>query len=153
MIFILLFIVIFPYTIRCCHPLCSYQCDNPVCPALCKIISSPPRCDICYRDIERNTSTCSSIGNNNCVVSCPPNECESDSCPVCSVYCNPLCRGRDNCYIQCQETMSSWKCEKPNNCPLPICILQCEAPACQYSNNEKIHINMVLLFSILFIYW
>jgi hypothetical protein len=145
MVFILLFIIIFPYAIQTCHPECNYACTDPVCAASCKIITSTPRCDICFRDLERNTSICSSINNKNCVVSCPPDECESDQCPSCEILCNPLCRDDPLCYIECQEIQSSWKCSVPTNCPLPICVLLCEAPACQYSSNTRNSINIILL--------
>ncbi len=139
----ILFLILISVTLAC-HPECTYHCDspktffecdgefsdsnycinvcdNPVYPAVCEAICKPP----------------------NCSVVVPPNQCETDSCPISEILCS--------------EPQCSWKCQKPScsacpkpkcepycynfnthNCVLPKhyhrshCELQCDSPACEY---------------------
>lgn len=104
-----------------CHPLCSWLCDDPTCPAVCQPICSQPACQF------NQTCGYSPV----CSVRCPADQCESDSCPACETICaDPP--SLDCGVIECEITTCSWQCRKPLHCPYPRCELQCEHPACEY---------------------
>lgn len=137
-----------PYFINCCHPECHYECDDPVCYAICEPTCQPVLCEACYNT--SNNIICSSTAG--CYITCPIDQCESDSCPQCETQCNPLiCNNNPICFIQCQETMCSWSCRVPtlHECPAPVCQLQCEMPACEYQNGIKTNMSFILLFFIM----
>jgi hypothetical protein len=120
-----------------CHPECTDPCSNTVCKASCRVI------------IENPTPNCTVICNNGtqngyitycqpptCIYEIPPDQCETDSCPVIETLCQQLrCSCLPSgitCEIQCQApSPSSWLCKPPVFCP-NICNLQCSAPACAY---------------------
>lgn len=138
----------------CCHPLCYYECSNPVCPAVCEPICSAPNCQICVNNT--NSSDCSPWSSH-CYVNCPIDQCESDECPACEVMCPvPQCPPGKHCYVQCTELHCTWKCMKPN-CPYPVCVLQCEAPSCPFSASVKNKFNLlmciILLICITIVNW
>lgn len=127
---LLLLLVLTTTTTLACHPLCTYQCDDPVCLADCHPVCRAPNCSLTCTN-PTDVSHCSSP---NCNVECPAaDQCESDECPACSTLCAPVhCLTRSaNCTIQCTETVCGWECVKPTDCPLPTCQLQCDQPACQ----------------------
>ena len=118
-----------------CHPLCSYQCDNPVCPADCRPVCQPYNCRIC-EITEENTTICNERIEDGCSTNCPPDQCETDTCPQCEIKCSDdLCDDDPNCLIQCYQIECAWDCRKPYNCPKPVCELQCEQSACQLTSN------------------
>jgi hypothetical protein len=146
----MMFILFYLFTvIDSCHPECLYECNVPVCPAVCVPITIPPSCEACIN--HTNPLKCYNV-DNDCYIHCPPNQCEQDSCPVCEVICSPdICNNIPNCFVECEETQSSWYCRKPTSieCPPPVCILQCEQPACAFSISSKIEIPINLLFMLL----
>lgn len=125
-----------------CHPECTWQCDDPVCPAICAPLCMPPSCQVC--DNRTGTPVCQPYGA--CQISCPPNQCESDACPACEVQCTNPCR-YPTCFVQCEEAQCAWQCQKPS-CPYPTCQLQCEAPACQAAIAGHVTTSLTLLSAI-----
>ena len=111
-----------------CHPECRWQCDtSTVCPAVCRPQCQNPQCQVCYN----NWTQC--YATDRCNVQCPADQCEDEACPECETLCpvDDLCGARDTCQVQCEETQCAWQCTAPNNCPPPLCTLQCDSPACQ----------------------
>jgi hypothetical protein len=108
-----------------CHPECTWQCDDPVCPAVCGFVCQPRVCSIVcpYR---RPCPIEPRFFNH-----CPPDQCESDECPACEILVEGLAEFCPFCNGTCEELECAWQCRKPD-CPYPKCILQCEEPACQY---------------------
>lgn len=110
------------------HPQCSWQCDNQICDAECKIVYTTPVC---------TCSTNQTIVD--CVVQCDPDQFEINvppSCPNCYTDCTNV----TNCNlddIQCEQITAQWACRKPN-CPYPICQLQCEQPNCPYTGQDDV---------------
>ncbi len=101
-------------------PNCTWQCDDPVCPAMCRPICLPPAC--AYTNCSFGSATPA------CRVTCEEDGGNAvDACPVCETQCNPP---PAPCVIQCEMTQCSWECNKPMFCPKPTCELQCELPAC-----------------------
>lgn len=119
--------------VHCCHPECRYQCDDPVCLAICHPVCGPTICERCLNTTEGLVC----LPTTRCHVRCPTDMCESDSCPQCETICPDLCVGVPGCSILCQAVECAWQCEKPTQCPLPRCELQCEAPACQLLNGAS----------------
>jgi len=134
-----------------CHPESRWLCDNPcgewnctdpVCTVICE-----PVCDttcVCYSP-ELNTSY-----PKHCRGRCPPDQCESDSCPVCETVCSKPCgEGFDPL---CEPTSCHWRCREDPACPHPYCEqmnlsahcdpprceLQSERPACEYSESTRL---------------
>lgn len=130
-----------------CHPECSYMCDDPVCPAECYAKGYAPKCSLScnnsYIPIQGQCNyKCTTVVNST-------NSCETDSCPMAEIICtNLFCTNLPHgilCNILCEAPTAGWVCNKPKNCRKPICELQCEKPACEYSNVTR------QLCSILFI--
>lgn len=132
-----------------CHPECAWSCDDPVCPATCKPICNEYNCSRCFINPDTNeTYSCEKIYVG-CAISCPSDQCEDSSCPVCALSCNPnLCNGEPNCIVLCQELECNWACSKPLDCPYPKCILQCDQPACGSTSFAYHHTYTLFLFSI-----
>lgn len=132
-----------------CHPECHWACDDPVCPASCTPVCLPPQCEICLN----NTGTPICRPTRQCYIHCPSDECESDSCPVCEVRCPDQCHNASQCLIQCEEVECAWRCTKPRNCPKPVCELQCELPACVYSDavTHGVSLSTVMALATLFV--
>ena len=116
-----------------CHPECRYQCDDPVCPAKCQAICSQPNCNILYKVGDGNFTVLDGFSPN-CNCQCTNDGCEADQCPQCEALCEEFtsCPEGAICEIQCLPIQANWYCEKPTNCPKPICELSCESPACAY---------------------
>lgn len=116
-----------------CHPECTWQCSDPICPALCEINCnegcSTTACD-------NAGCTCSSFIDTS-INNCPA---PLDSpCPVCDVTekgqgCQNLQGDSCQCELSCEQ-YCTWDCQTPNNCPKPTCELQCEKPACEANND------------------
>lgn len=122
-----------------CHPTCAYECDSPTCFASCVPQCLPYRCQTCELNPFTNVTTCGPLSSSGCYVHCPRDQCEEDSCPECEIICNVgnLCNPDDPyCHVQCLELECDWKCDKPGDCPLPRCELQCDPPACAASSGS-----------------
>ena len=102
-----------------CHPECTWLCSEPVCIAECKYVTEPPVC-ICEDP---------SVPPN-CRIECAEDQCETESCPNCEIFCNEEC-GSANCL----PLISTWACRKPD-CPYPVCELNCEMPSCPYEGPD-----------------
>lgn len=134
-----------------CHPQCRWACDDPVCNAVCHYQCHAP---VCQTQCISNSTRCYGPS---CSVRCPPNQCESDSCPNCETVCNPpSCFNPQtyepvtDCQNLCEATNCSWKCEKPTNCPYPKCQLMCEQPACQ-SSGTRLGVGMLIFGIVLLV--
>jgi hypothetical protein len=113
---------------QACHPECSYQCDDPVCPAACSPVCLPP---VCSRCLNHSGVLEDCVATDQCYTRCPADQCEAEQCPACETLCpTGICRDAPDCVIQCEATQCGWRCTLPLDCPLPVCVLQCEAPAC-----------------------
>ena len=132
-------------------PECTYQCDDPQCPAVCEPVCEPVNCEILCDPVD-TPGVCNPV---NCQSDCATDGDILNSCPMCEVTCDPLrCQPIDRpCVIQCQAIQCSWKCVKPTTCPYPRCELQCQLPACEFSQSGKITISLflILLNKLLFI--
>jgi hypothetical protein len=113
-----------------CHPECRYACDDPICAAVCAPDCQPVNCSVvCV------TGTCTPPGGLRCVIDCPADQCESDSCPACQPLCEEVPADCPPvCETHCQPPVCTWQCRKPTDCPQPRCELVCERPACESSN-------------------
>jgi len=138
-VFFLLFAAALSLVAAQCHPLCSWQCDSPICRADCRTRCQPPRCQRCY-NVSGTVGNCEPLEPGQCSVSCPPNQCEAAQCPACETQCSPrICtsgafgRAQPGCLVLCAETVCLWQCRKPWNCTRPSCQLQCEQQACPYT--------------------
>lgn len=145
----LLLLSIFKYSFGC-HPECTWQCDDPVCPADCTIHAGPLNCTVMCSD---NGHYCYPP---RCTHECLDNVCETDMCPICSILCEaPRCRFVPlgvRCETMCSQGMFSWSCKKPKNCPYPKCELMCEKPACETTNSGiKTQINSFQLHEMIFL--
>lgn len=138
-----LFLIILPFIVNSQVPECIWECDSPMCPAICTPVCEPVNCEI-FCTPSNTPGVCNPV---NCRSQCVTGGDALDSCPLCEVLCDPLrCQPIDRpCQIQCQEVQCSWKCVKPNTCPYPRCALQCQQPACEFSQSVKITIPLVLL--------
>jgi hypothetical protein len=126
------------HTSLACHPECTYQCDDPVCKAVCNyVVVRNVNCNVqCNGSYTPLRGQC--FQTPACHIIVPDDQCESDSCPVAqvqcgSVYCNPAPPRGIVCSTLCEEVELAWKCRKPtiqDGCREPICELQCEQPAC-----------------------
>jgi len=122
-----------------CHPQCRWQCDDPVCPAVCHPVCARPKCEMQCQQLEcpKCTVHCEQP---ECSVRCPKEMCEKDSCPKCETVCAPAeCKTScvaptANCAPLCEETNCQWSCAKPTTCPRPKCELQCEKPKCDVAD-------------------
>jgi len=119
-----------------CHPECKWQCDDPVCPAVCHPVCERPKCQIQCEETECAKCVVH-CDKPQCNVRCPKSLCEKESCPKCETVCSPAnCRTKcvapeANCSPMCEPTKCDWKCKKPISCPKPKCELQCDKPACE----------------------
>jgi len=118
-----------------CHPECRWQCDDPVCPAVCHPVCERPKCQIHCEETE--CAKCKiHCDKPQCNVRCPKDLCEKKDCPKCETVCSPAnCRTQCEapnavCTPMCEATKCDWKCKKPITCPKPKCELVCERPAC-----------------------
>lgn len=132
-------------------PECRWMCDDPVCHAVCAPQCEATRCDVCQM-VNNTPVNCHDVSHY-CRVQCPPQQCAGtiDQCPQCETVCPPLCGSDDdNCIIQCAETVCGWRCQKPRYCRKPICVLQCEAPACEASGTS-VTVPLLSLAFLLFV--
>jgi len=118
-----------------CHPEGRYSCDDPVCPAVCSPICDAPVCSSCVNTTE-DGQVCTPVSG--CEVRCPADQCEADSCPVCETVCHENLCADDECTVLCEATVCAWQCRKPSDCPVPVCELFCEAPACEFSRASRL---------------
>lgn len=138
-----------------CTPSCSYACDNPTCDAVCGPSCRAPVCaHVCGTLPPSHPCASCAITHADpvCTIACPPDQCSADECPMCETVCekptytfaqcesaevDAICASRDpadNCTVLCEHTNCDWVCEAPvtgtEDCPLPVCELQCQQPAC-----------------------
>lgn len=123
-----------------CHPPCAWLCDAPNCTTHCTPSCKDANCSYnCPTLSPPNpiTDECRQLLPL-CTVSCPPNQCEVDACPVCETLCSaaPSFCTTVNCSIQCTAPECGWSCTLPGNCGIPNCRLECEAPACPVSEGQ-----------------
>lgn len=116
-----------------CHPQCRYQCDDPVCSAVCQPVCATPNCEIVYKVGDGNYTTLPNYSPT-CTCSCANDGCEADQCPQCQALCEEFtsCPEGAICEIHCLPIQAYWYCQKPKDCPLPSCQSFCEQPSCQY---------------------
>lgn len=120
-----------------CHPVCSFQCDDPVCPALCSF--SCPETLCLAAPCEDSECTCESFGE------LQVGECRllaHASCPECDVgrtgrNCQNQAGRSCTCRTSCTAQPCTLSCQSPPFCPEPKCELQCESPACEFSDDEN----------------
>jgi len=113
-----------------CHLLCRFECDDPVCPAVCAPDCLPPVCQRCLN--QSGTLQCHDTAE--CWTRCPVDQCEADACPACETLCpDGLCRDEPNCLVQCEAPECGWQCREPTDaeCPPPRCVRQCDQPICE----------------------
>ncbi len=139
-----------------CHPECHWQCDDPVCPAHCAPVCQAPQCQRCF-NVSGSLIDCTDVSPS-CGVSCPVDQCEADSCPACELQCSPaLCHGQpDTCLVLCEALQCGWVCQLPAHCPRPTCQLQCEQPACAYSQATGLRappLVLLTMMSVLTVLW
>jgi hypothetical protein len=136
----LLLLVLFSLTFAQ-TPNCTWQCDDPVCPAICQPVCSPPACTFIGCSVGSARPTC--------WTTCDTPYNAIDTCPLCSTHCNPPPL---SCTIECEEVQCGWVCDKPIYCHQPQCQLQCEQPTCQYSLGSLLSATfstVLLLFLLL----
>jgi hypothetical protein len=114
-----------------CHPMCSWQCDDPRCNAECEPICEAPTCQVVSPPVpSHSVMRHGKSAEPDCEIVCPPDQCSADMCPQCETRCQPLVDACDGCVIQCEQPVCSWVCRMPTTCPKPTCVLQCELPSC-----------------------
>jgi hypothetical protein len=132
-----------------CHDLCVWECDSPVCPAVCAPVCQAPLCERCYNNFTQCYPT------SECWVQCADGQCEAEACPACATQCpSSLCAGEPDCHVQCREVECGWRCNTPDpsNCVYPRCELQCQQPACPApSGGDASDAVSLLLLSTLFL--
>ena len=134
-----------------CHPESRFLCDNPCGNWTCEDHVHNLLCEpIC--DSSQSICMNESPGYwyyKQCYHRCPPDQCESDSCPSCETVCPPcaekyeaLCE-MPSCFWNCKpdENVPQPQCEQQSttvtDCPSPRCELQSEMPACMYNPAPK----------------
>lgn len=130
---------------------CHYLCDDPVCPPLCYPSCTSPVCVIqCAPGSSCHLTTPS------CSIRCATDSVPSDSCPGCETICNPLPGACHGCDVLCEAPACGWKCRLPDDCPLPMCQLQCEHPTCESAvpcvgsvASSSIILILLILFTVL----
>jgi len=124
-----------------CHPECRWQCDDPICPAVCHPVCARPKCEMQCQEAACAQCTVH-CEQPECSVRCPKDMCEKEDCPKCETVCAPAeCRTtciapEANCAPLCEETQCNWACAKPSTCPRPKCELQCEKPKCDLADEK-----------------
>lgn len=119
---------------------CQWICNDPVCFSECIEVCEPPICSIsCLPD---EPGVCNPV---ECNIQCPTDQ-NIDNCPSCETLCSPIrCAPIDRqCQIECEAVVCSWQCFLPTTCPYPICELNCEAPACEFSSGLILSYSMIL---------
>ncbi len=120
-----------------CHPECSFQCDDPVCPALCSFSCPDTLCQTAPCD--DSDCTCESFGE------LQIKECRllaHAACPECDVgrsgrNCQNQAGRSCTCQTSCDAQPCTLSCQTPSFCPEPRCELQCESPACEFLEEGK----------------
>jgi hypothetical protein len=111
-----------------CHPMCRYQCDDPVFPAQTRAECAPARCTL------QNCSALCQLPEQTCVVVVnPESTCEMDSCPQAEIICpNPerICLNATGCQFLCEAPDCRWVAWMPKDRPVPRCEPMCEQVAC-----------------------
>ena len=116
-----------------CHPESSWQCDDPVCYQTCQPNCTRPVCDVICESSNPNPCYNTFQVVHACHTVCPPDQCEADSCPACSVICPilPFCKPGEVCQTECQIIECNWiNCETNFDCKPPTCVLQHNMPTC-----------------------
>lgn len=129
-----------------CHPECHWACDDPVCNAVCQPVCDAPVCIL----FNASNPACDAF-QPSCSVQCPPDMCEADACPTCETICQAPSDLCNDGTLLCEATNCTWRCEKPNNCPYPVCELQCEHPACEAAPSSGAQTRAGLLVGIVFL--
>jgi hypothetical protein len=107
---------------------CTYECDDPVCPATCEPLCKPYNCSF----ICPHGRVCDEKPD--CEVSCNNTGADpSSECPLCEVQCDTEPpQSCPHCSVLCAEIECGWgECAKPF-CTPPLCQLQCPRPACEF---------------------
>jgi hypothetical protein len=137
----LLFIVFFVVVATGCHPECVNTISNVTRNAICNPICDRPtciyNCTIPNADCENYVPECE--------VRCPPDQCESDSCPACETVCIPVTPcDTHNCTLLCTMLNCGWDCVPPSTDGT----WTCENASCVASAAAATH-SSLLLFVIL----
>jgi len=117
-----------------CFPDCTWNCDQPSCPAVCEPQCEKPQCEL---RCEKLASTQCDIRceKPKCEVRCSRSNCQSGGCPICENVCLParcqtVCTpSTPSCKPTCSAPKCTWLCHKPSNCPKPKCSLGCSNQA------------------------
>lgn len=125
--------------------MCSWECDDPVCPAECTAVCQQPSCHVeCLTGDP--TLVCNPI---ECNTLCGTDQDVLNTCPLCEVICQDLrCLPGYSCQILCEEIQCAWECTKPILCAYPRCELECQQPACELSGSVKLSIPIFLVIVI-----
>ncbi len=128
-------------------PNCTWQCNDPHCPAVCTPLCLEPVCEVQCN----STQTCAPAV---CTVQCSETQSPTESCPLCETVCAPpVCAPTVvGCETYCEAPNCTWSCRKPTTCAYPVCQLQCELPVCA-SVSFATHLGpaMVMLMVMLII--
>jgi hypothetical protein len=111
-----------------CHPSCSWQCDNPICPAICDTVCEEALCQ--NESCDTPDCQCTSFGMLQTIF-CGP---LANDCPLCTVAREGIdCLDGQgqvcSCTASCQTKDCKQVCHKPA-CPKPTCELVCENALC-----------------------
>jgi len=117
-----------------CFPDCTWNCDQPSCPAVCEPQCEKPQCELRCEKLP-DTSCDIRCEKPKCEVRCSRTNCQSGGCPVCENVCLParcqtVCTpATPNCKPTCSAPKCTWLCHKPTKCPKPKCSLGCSNKA------------------------
>jgi len=128
-------------------PECYYTCSATNCTSTCTPICMEP---ICVYECFAPTPD-ASCNSPFCSTNCPDGQDPMSSCPSCEIDCSPLqCTPTNaNCTILCQAPQCDWSCVAPTNCPVPVCTLACDSPACAHSGARKLAASLFGLILVL----
>ena len=110
-------------------PACRWQCDDPVCGAVCEARCAPPACALQCTPGAAVHCAAEPVA---CQTRCPPDQTGFlEECPRCETVCAaPSAACAAHCAPVCEATRCDWACRAPEHCRRPQCALVCEAPAC-----------------------
>jgi len=127
----------------CDDPCGNWTCDDPIYNLTCNPVCSRSQC-ICVNEPTGYWYS------KQCYNYCPPDQCESESCPSCETRCPTPCADKyealceaPNCFWDCtpDENAAPPQCEQGSttetDCPSPRCELASEMPACMYNPAPK----------------
>lgn len=118
-----------------CHPICQWQCNIPVCPAICDTVCEENLCqETACDDPDCQCSSFGSLETLNC-------SSLANDCPICELGRTGIdCLNSQNqsctCVVRCQTKACNLVCHQPN-CPQPQCELVCEDSSCQLVEMNK----------------